>query len=79
MFKKLNTATFVLALALPVAAFAQNSMDTDADGLVSADEFAAAYPDASPEAFAQIDINADGALDDTEIAAAREAGVLPDA
>jgi len=77
MFKKLSTTTFVLALALPVAAFAQSSIDTDADGLVSVDEFFASYPDASTDAFALMDANADGTLDETEIDNAREAGILP--
>ncbi|SLN20524.1 hypothetical protein PEL8287_00850 [Roseovarius litorisediminis] len=79
MFKELTAATFALALTLPAAALASDSMDADADGMVTADEFAAAHPDAPSGTFEQIDVNADGALADDEIAAAREAGILPDA
>ena len=79
MFKELTAATFVIALAIPTASLASDAMDTDADGLVTADEFAAAHPDAPAGMFEQIDANADGALADDEIAAAREIGVLPDA
>ena len=77
MFTKLTAATFILALTLPVAGFAQGSMDADADGQVSAEEFAAALPDAPTGTFEQIDVNADGALDGEEIAAAQETGILP--
>ena len=79
MFKHLTAASFAIALTLPAAALATDAMDADADGLVTADEFAAAHPDAPAGMFEQIDANADGALADDEIAAAREIGVLPDA
>lgn len=72
MFKKFTVATFVLALTLPVATFAMESMDLDADGQGSADEFASAYPDALTGTFEQIDLNTDGALGVEGIAAARE-------
>jgi hypothetical protein len=78
MFKKFTAATFVLALTLPVTTFAMENMDLDADGQVSADEFASAYPDAPTGTFEQIDLNADGALGVEGIAAAREVGILPD-
>lgn len=79
MLKELTAATFAIALTLPAAALASDAMDADGDGLVSAEEFAAANPDAAEGTFEQIDTNADGALADDEISAAREAGVLPDA
>ncbi len=63
MFKKMTVATFAIALALPVAALAPETMDANGNGLVTADECA----------------NADGALADDEISAAREVGALPDA
>lgn len=79
MYKELTAAAFVIALTLPVAAFAADSMDVDADGMVSVDEFAAAYPDAPTGTFEQIDLNVDGGLSEDEIAAAREVGILPEA
>ncbi len=79
MFKELTAATFAIALTLPAAALATEAMDADADGLVTAEEFAAAHPEAADGMFEQIDVNADGALAADEIDAAREAGVLPDA
>ncbi|WP_299847158.1 EF-hand domain-containing protein [uncultured Roseovarius sp.] len=79
MLKELTAATFAIALTLPAAALASDAMDADGDGLVSAEEFAAANPDAAEGTFEQIDTNADGALADDEISAARDAGVLPDA
>lgn len=76
-FKALPFAFGLLIAATP-ASFAQDAgPDVDGDGLVSMDEFAAAYPDLGEDAFMVADANADGALDADEIAAAAEAGVLP--
>ena len=79
MIKKITIAGFALALTLPAAAIAGEMMDADGDGLVTADEFSAAHPDAPEGTFEQVDTNADGALAADEIAAAIDAGVLPDA
>lgn len=79
MLKELTAATFAIALTLPAAALASDSMDADGDGAVSAEEFAAAHPEAAEGTFEQIDTNADGSLAEDEIGAAVEAGVLPDA
>ena len=76
MLKELTAATFAIALTLPAAALAADSMDADGDGAVSAEEFSAAHPDAAEGTFEQIDTNADGALDEDEISAAKEAGTL---
>ena len=79
MLKELTAATFAIALTLPAAALASDTMDADGDGAVSAEEFTAAHPEAAEGTFEQIDTNADGALAEDEIGAAREAGILPDA
>lgn len=79
MLKELTAATFAVALTLPAVALASDAMDADGDGAVSAEEFSAAHPEAAEGTFEQIDTNADGALAEDEIGAAREAGILPDA
>ncbi len=75
---KAATAAFGLLLAASPALFAQDAgADADGDGLVSMEEFAAAYPDLAEDTFTLVDANADGALDADEIAAATDAGLLP--
>ncbi len=67
----------VLLAATP-ALFAQDAgPDADGDGLVTMEEFTAAYPDLTEDTFLVADANADGALDADEMAAAAEAGILP--
>lgn len=67
---------FVFAAA--TALIAQDvAVDTDGDGMVSMEEFATAYPDLTDETFAAADANADGMLDEAELAAATEAGLIP--
>ncbi len=80
MFKTTTAATFAFALALPGAALAEMGakMDADGDGAVTMSEFQAAYPDAEAGTFSAVDTNADGALSEDEIAAAQEAGKLPE-
>ncbi|MCV2868597.1 EF-hand domain-containing protein [Defluviimonas sp. WL0002] len=72
---------FVLALgamaAIASAANAQTVVtDADGNGTYSIEELTAAYPDLTPELFAEIDANADGAVDADELAAAQEAGKI---
>ena len=67
----------VLCLAAP--AWAATALDTDGDGQVTLEEVQAQYPDITEETFTAMDANADGALDDSEIVAAQNAGVMPDA
>lgn len=74
MNKELIAATFAAALILPAAAHA---MDADGDGLVSAEEFQAALPDAAAGTFQQIDADGDGMLNSDEVAAAQNAGLIP--
>ena len=70
-------SAFVFGLALGGAAQAQTVVtDTDGNGSYSIEELTAAYPDMTPELFAQVDVNGDGSVDADELAAAREQGVL---
>ncbi|MBD3663460.1 hypothetical protein H9Q16_05970 [Sulfitobacter sp. TSTF-M16] len=52
-------------------------LDANGDGLLSVTEVQAVYPDVTAEQFSAMDLNADGALDDSEVVAAEEAGVMP--
>lgn len=78
MTKEFIAATFALALTVPAAALAADSMDANGDGAVTMSEFQAANPDADAATFTAIDTDADGALSEDEIAAAKEAGTLSD-
>lgn len=73
--------TTVLGLAA-IPAFAQDAAapeiaDTDGNGTWSMDELLVAYPDMTAESFTAIDANADGAVDQAELAAALADGALP--
>lgn len=70
----LTTGSLVVGTAA-LAAFAD--IDSDGDGLLSADEFAAGFPDLGAEAFVSIDTDADGMVSEPEHVAAVEAGLLP--
>ncbi len=50
--------------------------DTDGDGVYSMEELMVAYPDLTEEAFGTIDTTGDGTIDEAELAAAVDAGVL---
>lgn len=51
--------------------------DTDGNGTWSVDELRVAYPELTDEGFVSIDANADGAVDQAELAAALAEGMLP--
>ena len=78
MTKEFIAASFALALTLPAAALASESMDADGDGAVSMSEFQTAHPEADTAIFTAVDANADGVLTEDEIMAAKEAGTLPE-
>lgn len=75
MKKTLLTAAFGLALASP--SLAASEIDSNGDGLLTLDEVQAVFPEITAESFAAMDTNADGALDDSEVVAAQDAGVMP--
>ena len=66
-------------LGLPVCAFAAIAaeVDTNGVGLLSVMEVQAILPDITTEQFSSMDLNADGALDEDEVQAAQEAGLIP--
>ena len=74
-----RAAVAVSLLCLPAYAMGQAAAEVDAngDGLLSVSEVQAVYPDVTAETFSAMDLNADGALDDSEVVAAQEAGVMP--
>lgn len=69
----------ILAMLAAPLAMAQSAaeLDTDGNGVLTIDEVQANFPDVTSDAFAAMDLNADGALDANEIAAAQEAGLMP--
>ncbi len=75
--------TKFIALALGMGAMATtafadvSAMDVNGDGLLTMDEVQAAYPEVTADQFSQIDTNGDGAVDDAEMTAAQEAGLMP--
>lgn len=77
--KKLMITTTAL-LTLAGAAFAAVAdVDTDGDGVASFTELLAVYPTLTEEGFSAIDTNADGVVDDVEMTAAQEGGLIPEA
>lgn len=70
-------ATLLITLGLAPAAMAATAMDSNGDGMVTLDEINAVMPEITAETFSTMDVNADGALDADEVAAAQEAGMIP--
>ncbi|MGX0976977.1 Ca2+-binding EF-hand superfamily protein [Roseovarius sp. MBR-51] len=79
MTKEFVAASFAIAMSLPAVALAGefSSMDADGDGYVTMSEFQQAMPEATADTFTAVDADADGALTEDEMAAAKDAGVLP--
>jgi len=74
--------TLILATTLGLGATAgamtaQTEGDADGNGTYSYDELVVAFPDLTEETFLTMDTDADGAIDDTELAAARAAVLVP--
>jgi hypothetical protein len=62
------------------SAFAGSSaadIDKNGDGLMTPDEVQAVYPEISAEVFSQVDANQDGGIDEGEMLAGQEQGLLP--
>ncbi len=60
------------------AAFASvANVDADGDGVASFSEILAVYPTLTEGGFRAMDTNGDGVVDDTEMTAAQETGLLP--
>lgn len=69
--------TTIIAIAVPVGAWAATEADANGDGLLTIDEVQAVMPEITAEAFSTMDLNADGALDADEVQAAQDAGLMP--
>lgn len=78
--------TKFIALTLALGALANSAIamsdgvveiDTNGDGLMTMDEVQAVYPEVTAETFSQIDANGDGAIDDAEMVAGQEQGLIP--
>lgn len=68
----------VVALGLSTSILlAQEAMDADGDGLLTYAEMLVAIPELTEETFVAMDVNEDGAIDAEELAAGREAGLVP--
>jgi len=67
----------LITAGLATAAVAATPVDANGDGLLTLDEVNAAFPDIKADEFSTMDVNADGVLDNSEVAAAQEAGLLP--
>lgn len=66
------------AIGLATTALAQEAeIDADGDGAYSYPELLVALPDLTEDEFTVMDGNGDGLLDEVEIAAATEAGLMP--
>ena len=74
-----KSITLITAMLLGTSAFAADfsTMDVDSDGVISEVEFVAAYPETSEAALVAADVDQSGALDESEVAAAVDAGILP--
>lgn len=74
-----KSITLITAMLLGTSAYAAdfNTMDADSDRVISEVEFVAAYPETNEAVLEAVDIDKSGALDESEVAAAVDAGVLP--
>ncbi|QHQ34143.1 EF-hand domain-containing protein [Algicella marina] len=78
MKRTLGIAVLAGTLAMGGAAFAEFAdVDADGDGLLSAEEFVAAFPDATEATYLAADTDADGMVSEEEHGAAVDAGILP--
>jgi hypothetical protein len=70
-------ALFTLFCGTIAGMVVAQTMDADADGMVTLEEFMTAQPDMTADDFAALNLNEDGILDLEEIAAAVGVGTLP--
>ncbi|MEE9453943.1 MAG: hypothetical protein V3V13_06130 [Paracoccaceae bacterium] len=64
-----------LSFATTALAF-EEGVDADGDGMLSAAEMVAVYPNITEEVYAAVDTDGDGAISEEELAAAIEKGLL---
>jgi hypothetical protein len=68
----------VLALCAAPAFAAVSDLDTNGDALASFDEMVFGYPELTAEVLAEIDTDDDGYVNEDELVAAVEAGLIED-
>ena len=73
----MKRAALALATILPTALMAQDSLDDNADGMISFDEIQAVFPEIDSDTFMSADTDGDALLSADELAAAQEAGLIP--
>ncbi len=73
----MRLATIAVLATSTTAAVAQAELDADGDGVLSYAEMIIGYPDLTEEAFVAMDTNEDGVVDADELAAGKEAGLIP--
>lgn len=71
------TAIALACVAAPALAI-ETEIDVNGDGAYSLTEVQSVLPDMTTDNFLVLDANGDGLLDKSEVAAAIEAGFLPD-
>lgn len=69
-------AMLAALFAAPALALTLSEVDTDGDSLVSFTEIAMVYPDLTEEVFAEIDTSDDNMLDEAELTAALDSGLI---
>ena len=74
--------TKFIAIAIGLGALAQSAaamteIDANGDGLMTIEEVRAVFPEITAETFSAVDVNGDGALDDAEMVAGQEQGLIP--
>ncbi len=66
-----------LGLGAATGVTAQGVVDTDGDGAYSLEEMTAAYPDMTEATFMTLDTDGSGTIDEAELTAGQEAGLIP--
>jgi len=76
---KTFAAIAATALCMPAFAMGQSATQVDAneDGVLSLAEMQTVYPEMTEEQFMAVDLNGDSTLEDAEVKAAQEAGLIP--
>lgn len=69
-------AIMAALIAAPAFALMVSDVDTDGDSLISFTEMAVMYPDLTEEAFGEVDTSDDSFVDETELTAALESGMI---
>ncbi len=69
-------ATVVAMFAAPAFAITISEVDTDGDSLASFTEMAEIYPELTEAQFGEVDTSDDNFVDETELAAALQAGTI---